>query len=203
MNRVYDYQCEVCGYRFEHFYHSDAPTSLPCESEVDSTLCSGTANRIESVPGEWRPSNAQRFDPIVIWRSNTDPNKFSFPGRNDEPVDAGYHAITITDMYQAQKWSKHINEVLTVQKEFDVERDRAIWADRLRQRREDRANMIRGNPQLEAWNRLMIERQDKKRQNKYDHARPETAFHIQALEMNQSNRQDWCDVDTGWKSRKG
>lgn len=199
MNRMVDYKCDKCGHQSEAFYHSDPPASVQC-SELD---CEGVAYIYQSVPGEARTTNAQRFDPIVIWQHDTDPNRFSFPGRNNEKCDPGYHAIEIKTMREAQKWQKHINGVYTHQKEWDIERDRMMFADRLKERRADRAAKIAGNPQLEAFNRLMVERQDRKRANRYDHGSQDVHFHIQALEFNQSNRQDWCDKDTGWKSRRG
>jgi len=198
MNKMVDYRCSECGHEFENFFHSDAPDMQPCPV----TECHGSARRYPSMPGEYRPTNAKRFDPIVIWQSDSDPNKFSFPGRSDEPCDAGYHRIEITDMRSAQKWSKKLNHIYSMEKAMDVERDRAIWSERLRSNRADREAKIRGDARMEAFNRAMIERTDKKRQNRYDHKSPDVNFHIQALEFDQSNRQDWCDKDTGWKARR-
>jgi hypothetical protein len=219
MNGMIDYRCNTCGYRFEHFFHNreEAPETQPCTGLVDGTTidtdtgvssstqvnCNGTATKYSSVPGEYRPSNAQRFDPIVIWQSDTDPNKFSFPGRSNEPCDPGYHAITIRNMHEAQKWTKHINQVYALEKDIDRERDRIMFNERLQENRRDRAAKVRGNARLEAFNRLMIERQDRKRANKYDHGRSNVNFHMNVLEFDSSNRMDHCDADTtGWKSRK-
>src|SRR4051794_37843051 len=104
-----DYLCEACGYRFEHFFH-EPPELQACPRGGDST-CYGTAKRIVSVPGEYRPTNAKRFDPIVIWQKVDNPDQFSVPGRADEPLDAGYRKIEITNLTQADYWTKRMDSV--------------------------------------------------------------------------------------------
>jgi hypothetical protein len=48
---------------------------------------------------------------------------------------------------------------------------------------------------------LMRARSDRKSAERYGKAL-NANFHAQLLEFNQSNMQDWCAEDTGWKSRR-
>lgn len=56
-------------------------------------------------------TTAQRFTPIVLDVSLTDGNKFSFPGSSTDAVPAGYRRVEITNLREADQWTKKIDSV--------------------------------------------------------------------------------------------
>lgn len=200
-----DYQCSRCGYRFENFYHSDAPKGQPCPSVMDvdgqPVVCDGYAPRISSVPGEYRPVNAQRFDPITVWISNTDPNQFSMPGRADEPVQEGYHAVQITNLRDADAFTRRVNSYELEKAQYMREAHKQHWDERLREQRADRDAKIGSNPRMQALARAIRQRVDAKRDKKY--SRPmDPKAHFQVIAYDSSNREGFRDESTGWKERR-
>lgn len=197
-----DYQCSQCGYRFEHFYHSDPPNSQICPRLLeDGRTCASASLRIDSLPGEYRPTNAQRFSPIVIWVNNDNPDQVSFPGRADEPVQAGYHPVEITSIYEADRWTRKINASQVAQTEFHRECQKQYWDDVARQRRDDTRARIGNNPRAQELFRRVQQYVDLKRERKYS-KKLDARGHFQALSFDASNRQGYSSVETGWKERK-
>src|SRR4051812_19311335 len=84
-----DYQCEACGFRFEHFFHRP-PDTLVCEAEDP---CPGTAERMASVPGEWQPRSAQAFEPVVVHRDRH--GNVRFPGSANAKVPEGFMKVEL------------------------------------------------------------------------------------------------------------
>ena len=198
-----DYQCEECGYRWEQFYHSDPPPSERCPHMNEESPCLGYAPRILSLPGEYRPTNAKKFDPIVIWVHNEDASKVSFPGRADEPVEAGYHAVEITNLPQADYWARRINDVERQKGLSERLGEKEYWDERLKQRRADIEARIGSNPRAQALYRAVKAFVDAKRDRKYSReARYDPHGHFQVIAFDSSNRQGHADVRTDWKEKK-
>ena len=73
----------------------------------------------EVVIGDWpfcphglvRDASARRFDDIVVWQSNDDPEKYSYPGQSNEPCPDGYHKIVIQNMRQADQFVRQVNDI--------------------------------------------------------------------------------------------
>lgn len=177
------------------------------EVELAPTLsaCAGTALRREALPGELWARPARGFEPLVIYQNAADPTKFSFPGRNNEPTDAGYKRIEITNMAQYNKWAKHINSVEVAKMSDHREMHKEYWGARRNAMRDDVNARIRHNPVLLSLSRLIRARSDNKTNQRY--GKPlDSRFHSQLLEFNQSNMQDWCAEDSGgrkgWQSRR-
>jgi len=165
------------------------------------TACTGTATKRESLPGEQWARPARGFEPLVIYQNASDPTKFSFPGRNNEPTDPGYRRIEITSMHEYNKWAKHINQVEIAKMSDHREMHREYWKARRGAMRDDVNARIRHSPVLKALARMVRPRYDAKFEKRY--SKPlDSRFHSQLLEFNQGNIQDYCDADTGWKSRR-
>lgn len=193
-----DYLCDSCSYRFENFYHSDAPESMSCPAIECET---GRAHRIYSLPGEHRPVNALRFSPIVLWVNNENPDQVSVPGRNNEPVQEGYHAVEITDIRSADKWTAHMNNVALRDAVNQRAMEQTYWDQRARERRADTQAKIGSDPKANALFRAACAFVDQRRAGRY--AKPlDPRGHFQALSFDASNRQGYADQDTGWKDRK-
>jgi putative FmdB family regulatory protein len=194
-----DYLCDSCGYRFENFFHSDAPESQDCPHiECEG----GTAKQIHSLPGEHRPINALRFNPIVVWINNDNPDQVSIPGRNDEPVQAGYHAVEIRNISEADRMTRHMNNVTLRDAINQRAAEKQYWEDRTRERRDTiRAQIGGGNAKAAALFKAVCEYTDKKHEGKYNKTL-DPRGHFQALSYDSSNRQGHCDESTNWKQRK-
>jgi hypothetical protein len=157
---------------------------------------------------------AQRFDPIVVWQSNTDSQRYSFPGRSNEPVPEGYHAVAITNMREADQLVRRVNDI----ERQKMEETRALRhtlddagiADRRREedargwamRADGSKFYIRGNSRAEALQRAAREWADRRREQRRSKASIDPHFHIQVLSFNSGNRNSYSGPETGWRERK-
>lgn len=193
-----DYLCDSCSYRFENYFHSDPPETQPCPHIECST---GISRRIYSLPGEYRPVNARRFSPIVVWVNNENPDQISVPGRSDEPVQEGYHAVEITDMRTADHYTRHMNNVALRDAINQRAAEREFFDARTKERRDATLARIGNNPRMRAMFEKACEYVDRKRDAKY--SKPlDPRGHFQVLSFNSSNRQSYSDAETGWRERK-
>lgn len=193
-----DYRCSACGYRFENFFHSDAPDSQRCpyiECEA------GIAVRINSLPGEYRPRNAKPFDPIVVWVNNEDPNQISMPGRADEPVQAGYHAVTLNSLQEADHFTRGVNSYEHEKGQFMREQQKQYFNERLKEQRADRDARMGSNPRMQAMSREVRAYLDAKREKKYAKTMDPKA-HFQVISFDSSNREGYRGEETGWKEKR-
>jgi hypothetical protein len=153
--------------------------------------------------GRLREANARRFDSIVIWQANRDPDQYSFPGQADEPCPEGYHAVELSDLHSADKFVARMNQ-LELEK-AEVTRDLSYQAldEQTRRRRADIAARISGNARAEALFRQVREYTDRSRERKRArHARLDPRFHIQVLSYDSGNRNSYSGPETGWRERK-
>lgn len=159
--------------------------------------------------------NARGFDPIVVWESNAEPGKFSFPGQSGERVPEGYHKIEITNMRQADRFVGRMND--QERQKLEAERDLRYMADdmgvRTRRAEEDargyaiRADgtkfYIRGNTRAENLQRAARAWADKIRERRRAaHARIDPQFHNNALSFDSGSRNSYSGPETGWRERK-
>jgi hypothetical protein len=153
--------------------------------------------------GETRESNARRWDPIVVWESNTNPDHYSFPGQANEPCPAGYHRVELTDLTQADQFVNRMNEIERRKLEATRDLNHAALDEQTRRRRDDVMARIRGNPRAEALFRQSREWADRVREAKRArHARLDPKFHIQVLSFDSGNRNSYSGAETGWRERK-
>ena len=157
------------------------------------------------------PESARRFDPIVVWQSNTDPNHYSGWGaRTNEPVPEGFHKVEITNIRQADQLVRKVN---------DIERQKMEEARRMRyalddagvtdRRREEDARgwvmradgtkfYVRGNSRAEALRRRAREYTDAERaRRRAQHPRIDPQFHSQVLSFDSGNRSSYSGPETG------
>jgi hypothetical protein len=193
-----DYLCDACSYRFENFYHSDPPEEQACP-HIDCP--EGVAKRIHSLPGEYRPTNAQRFDPIVIWVNNDNPDQVSMPGRADEPVQDGYHAVEITNLSQADRWTRHMNNVALREAVNNRAAQKEYFEAMTKERRDNIRAKIGSNPRAKALFEKVCEYTDAKREKKYSKTL-DPRGHFQVVAYDSSNRQGYADRETGWREKR-
>jgi len=159
--------------------------------------------------------NAQRWDPIVVWASNSDAEKFSFPGQANEPCPEGYHKIEISNLRQADQFVSRMNDIERRKmeeardmrhalddagvKDRRAEEDARGWA----MRADGTKFYIRGNSRAENLQRRVREwadRQRERRRSQHPHLDPQ--FHINVLSFDSGNRNSYSGPETGWREKK-
>lgn len=174
-------------------------------------ICTGTMLQRASYPGELWSRPARGFEQLSIYeRADYDAlpdaakrgiERFYVPGRNNETTEAGYRRIDITNMHEYNRWVKRINEHETSRMKDHRSMHEEYWKARRTAMRDNVNARIRSSPLLVSLAREVRKRADQKTINRYG-KQLDAKFHSQLLEFNQSNMQDWCDADTGWKSRR-
>ena len=147
--------------------------------------------------------NAQRFDPVVVWQSNVDPFKYSFPGQANEPCPSDYHRMELTNMREADRFVKEMNGI--ERRRLEEYRDMRHALDdagiKERRAREDARGAV--NARAEALRRRVREWTDKLRERRREaHPRIDPQFHINVLSFDSGNRNSYSAEETGWRERK-
>jgi hypothetical protein len=186
-----------------------------------STICPQCGQPIEV--GDWpycphgstREVNAQRWDPIVVWQSNDDPEKYSYPGMAEEPCPAGYHRVEIQDLRQADRFVSRVNDI--ERRKAEETRDMRYVLDDAgvqdRRREEDARGWVmrgdgtkfyvRGNARAEALLHAAREYADRRRGEKRSrHRNLDPHFHINILSFDSGNRNSYSGPQTGWREKK-
>ena len=199
----------------EHPVHNpDGSISIELE-EVELapslSVCGGTAVQRESLPGEQFSRPARGFEALVIYeRQNYDSlpddtkrslNKYYIPGRNYEPTEPGMKRIEITNMAEYNRHIKTINEYETQKMRDTRSMHREYFGARRKAMRDDVNAKTRHSDLLRSISRVVRARSDRKTDIRYSKAL-DAHFHAQLIEFNQGKIQDYCDADTGWKSRR-
>ena len=173
------------------------------------SICSDCGKEVEIGQWPWCPhgelyeQNARNFDPIRLHVSDTDPNNIQYPGRNDELPPSGYHSVDITNIREADQWTRRINAVEREKMMTERLMHKAYFDEQLQRRRADRLAKVRGNHKAEMLLRAAAEMVDRKREMKYHNIdKSDPKFHIQALSFDSGNRNSYSGEDTGWRERK-
>lgn len=176
----------------------------------------------EVVIGDWpfcphglvRGADSRPFQPIEVWQSNADPDKYSFPGEANEPVPDGYHKIVISNLREGDRFTSRFNEL--ERRRIDEERHLRHTLDdagvRDRRSEEDARGWvmradgskfhIRGNQRAENLRRAAREWADRRREANRSRERSNPNFHIQVLSFDSGNRNSHSSPETGWRERK-
>jgi hypothetical protein len=173
------------------------------------SVCSTCGQEFNIGDWPWCPHqplyerNAQRFDSIVVWASNSDPEKFSFPGQSNEPVPQGYHRVEITNLREADRFVSRMNAIERAKMEAARDLNYQALDERTKRRREDTWARIRGNPKAEALFRAAMDWADRRRDEKRSrHRNLDPHFHVNVLSFDSGNRNSYASARTGWKERK-
>ena len=163
----------------------------------------------EVVIGDWpwcphgliREANAKRFDDIVVWQSDSDPDKYSFPGQAGESVPDGYHKIVISNLRQSDQFVSRFNDLERQRLQSERDMRWAIDDAGIRERRaaEDARGAV--STRADAMRRAVREwadrRRDARRRSKID-----PQFHNNALSFDSGHRNSYSGEETGWRERK-
>lgn len=175
------------------------------------TVCSDCGQELQIGSWAWCPhgsvfpETAQRFDPIIVWQSNIDSAKYSFPGQANEPVPKGFHTLEITNMRQADQFVSRFNHIERQKLEAERRERYALDDAGVKQRRyeEDALGKLRGNSRAEALQRRVREWADKQRDRRREmHPRIDPHFHNNALSFFSGNRASFSGPETSWREKK-
>ena len=153
--------------------------------------------------GTVHESNARRFDDIVVWQSNADPEKYSFPGQANERVPDGYHKIVISNLRQGDQFTSRFNDL--ERQRLQTERDQRWALDDagIRERRANEDALGTVSTRADALRRSVREWADRRREEmRKKHSRIDPQFHNDALSYNSGNRNSYSGEETGWRERK-
>lgn len=219
-SRTATYRCTSCGGDHEEYRQSarDLPYATVCGCAVEATdqnaeltTCTAPALRRVVYPGEGVALNARRFEQLSVfevhdWENRSDDFKRSHqryyvPGRNYEPTEPGYVRHDLTNIQQYNSFIKTVNahELQKMRDHRNMHRE--YWGARRKALREDVNARLRPLPLLMSIARMVRARSDQKSDRRYGGSL-DPKFHAQLIEFNQSNMQDWCDKETGWKPRR-
>lgn len=171
------------------------------------TTCSACGREIEigDYPfcphGSIYPEASRRFDPLVIWVANDNPDRISVPGDAGEPVADGYHKVEITSLREADYWTRKINAIETSKVERLRDSEKQYWDEVTRERRATIKARIGSNPRALALFKAVREFVDRKRERRY--SRPlDARAHFDVIAYDSSNREGWSGPETGWKTKR-
>lgn len=186
-----------------------------CGEELDERSWPWCASESPGGHGSVRRNSAKRWDDIVVWQSNADADKYSFPGQSNEPVPEGYHKVVISNLREGDQFTARFNEL--ERQRLQEERDRRRMLDdagvRDRRAEEDARGWvmkadgskfhIRGNSRAEAMRRAVREWADRRREQKRERApNVDPNFHINVLSYDSGNRNSYSGAETNWRERK-
>lgn len=152
--------------------------------------------------GRFRERDARAFEPIVVWASDTERDKYSFPGEAEEPTPPGYHKLEITNLREADRFVSRVNAIERAKSEETRALNYQALDERIKARRENIAARIRGNPRAEALFRQVREWADRRRDEKRAKHSRDPRFNINVLSFDSSNRNPYSGPKTGWRDLK-
>lgn len=164
--------------------------------------------------GALREAQAQRWSPIVVWASDSDPDKYSFPGQASEPVPEGYHRVALTNLREADRFVGRYNDIerrkLAADRHLRETLDDAGIVDRRSEedargwvmRADGSKFYVRGNSRAEALQRAARAYADRRRDEKRMQQNRDPHFHIQVLSFDSGNRNSYSGPETGWREKK-
>jgi hypothetical protein len=208
MMRKYDYRC-LDGHVFERTVDSECPPQL--------CFCGNKAEVVWiKFPGTLAHSNAQRFDPVTVFKKPD--GTYCLPGRSNDPTPAGMQRVELNSASAVRRFEKEENSRVKRLKEESLEREDLFFSPFKKARRDLLRQQVEGS--------MPINRPDgKKIYHKFSGAGREFAevamkksdersslsqkackfnpnFHVQAFSMDSGNRLPFNDIDTGLKDRK-
>lgn len=188
---LYDYLCvnEYCQTHFERML------SISDYSDVVTCECGSDANRIYVA---FAPRQALRFDPIVVDRIKLPDGsfKYSYPGRNTDPIDPGYERVSLSTMDQYSRFCQDRDREEGEIRCMNIEGERNYWDKRAEERHVEarRQLELRLGKSHSRIGEIIWEKLAAKRKRKYDAlAARSIEFHSQAMEMDRSNRSEYRD----------
>jgi len=189
-----DFVCGTCGAEAEYFFHH-IPDSVLCEQNG----CAGTCERRFSLPGEWRPTNAARFEPIVIHRS---PNgKLRFPGSVDAIPPRGFEKVELRTIQEADKFVAGMNAREQARINEHFYRKEEALGHQLKKNRDELKSELRRRG-LPGYIAELGRRYTEQKRTAMSSQSRSANCHFEVFAFDRSNREPHSDVRTGWQDRR-
>lgn len=177
---------------------------------MNTTTCKECGHEIEfgqwpiCPHGEMHEANAARFDPIVVWQSTTDQDRYSVPGDSSEACPTGYRPIEIRTLREADKFIHHYNGIERDKEQMKIYAEQQYWDQRTRDRRADIDARVGGNnPKAQALAKQIRAWADKKRDARYGRLyRKDPEARFQVFANDSSNRSAHSSERTGYRDVK-
>ena len=171
------------------------------------TTCPQCGQELEIGAWPWCPHgsiyerNAQRWDAIVVWQSNSDAEKYSFPGQASEPCPEGYHRVELTNLREADQFVSRFNGIERRKLEGEREMRHALDDAGVRERRAAEDARGVGSAQAAALRRAARVWADRLRERRRAF-RVDPHFNINVLSYDSGHRNSYSGPETGWRERK-
>jgi hypothetical protein len=176
------------------------------EWNVESVLCPECqwkvvfAERV-FLPRPERPENANRFNPVVVFRK---PNgEYRFPGRADERTPRGCVRVELKDIQAVRRFEREENQRLKTVHEASMARRGANYEAEKKERREILKSVLsKMSPRARKFAEFAMQQSDQRESFSHRAAQYDANFRIDAFSNDASNRSDFIDKDTGWRKKR-
>ncbi len=159
--------------------------------------CTAIAERVFLPKSE----NAARFRPVVVFRKAD--GTYRFPGRADERTPRGCVRVELKDIQAVRKFEKQENQRLKTIHEASMARRGANYEAEKKERREMlKSALSRMSPRARKFAEFAMSMSDAKESYSHRAAQYEAGFRIDAFSNDRSNRSEFADIDTRWKSKR-
>ena len=177
---LHDFRCRKCGAVFERMVTWDTDR-MTCR-------CGASADRVFLSR---RASRAQAFDPVLVYRDRS--GHYRFPGRNAGPTPKGYEPVYLRTRSEVDRFTRSINARERQRYFAHKERTEAAFAHWMADARSDlRQKMQRMSPEGRDFAEAAMRAHD---QEPSVDTRFDPGFHLEAFEMDASNREAQSDRD--------
>jgi hypothetical protein len=140
----------------------------------------------------------RQFQPIVVHRTTAPDGSFqySYPGRADDPVPAGYEKVELSTLSQADQFVKDRNEEERELRRLHFKGEQEYWQERANDRRAIAKSQLeerlgKSNSRI---GDMVARAVDARRKKKLEElANRDTNFHIQALSFDKNNQSEYRD----------
>jgi hypothetical protein len=152
-------------------------------------------------PGTLAHSNAQRFDPVTVFKKPD--GTYAFPGRSNDPTPYGMQRVELNSASAVRRFEKEENSRVKRLKEESLEREDRVFTPLKKQRREALQKQMASFSGLgRKFAEVAMAKSDQRPSLSQKACKFEPNFHVQAFSMDSGNRLPFNDVDTGLKDRK-
>jgi hypothetical protein len=171
------------------------------------------AGRIYSIPGQYRPTNAQRFTPVVIHRDAQ--GNIRYPGHANAPVPEGFHKVELTDFHQIRKFEKEVNErervkfqehhaaqYRNLEKQLNASRDALVIDEKTGKPIGSMQDLVRNfSSRGKRFYDAMHQASQQRLREFASRSLKDANFYVEAFSQNSSNREEHRDPSNDWGQR--
>jgi hypothetical protein len=189
---LHDFKC-ARGHVFERMVRWD----------VEAVACPTCGSRAARVFLSWRshPENAQRFNPIVVFK-NPD-STYRFPGRSNEPTPSACQRVELRTLSQVRRFEREENSRLKSIHQSSMAYQEARYRSIKREMREEFKKRVESmSPRGKRLAEFAMRMSDQRESHSSRAAKYDAGFRISVAHDDASNRFAFRDVDTDWQAKR-